>query len=167
MVSKENIFHDETQTSDSELTPINIRRKKQKIEAEKQEALANEVLLTVKDHFRKPVIKEDRFDMSGKTVAMKLRDLPKDQMLSADRIINDTLFLAEMGSLTLNHRVVNTATEIAYHSPISSIITSSGTPSPILQQSTIENQEYYNFQQSIPQDETQHNSVSDLFKNFN
>lgn len=78
MVSKENNFHDETQTSDSELTPINIRRKKQRIEAEKQEALANEVLLTVKDHFRKPGIKEDRFDMIGKTVAMKLRDLPKD-----------------------------------------------------------------------------------------
>jgi len=117
--------------------------KKKRVEVEKQEALANEVLLTVKDHFRKPVIKEDRFDMSGKTVAMKLRDLPKDQMLFADRIINDTLFLAEMGSLTLNHRVINTATEIAYHSPVSSIITTSaGTPSPIL----IENQEYYNIQ---------------------
>jgi hypothetical protein len=97
------------------------------------------VLLTVKNHFRKPAIKEDRFNMSGRTIAMKLRDLPKDQMLFADRIINETLFLAEMGSLTLNHRVVNTATEIAYHSPISSIITSSGTPSPILQQSTIQN----------------------------
>jgi hypothetical protein len=71
------------------------------------------VLLTVKDHFRKLAIKEDRFDMSGRTIAMKLRDLPKDQMLFADRIINETLFLAEMGSLTLNHRVVNTATEIA------------------------------------------------------
>jgi len=125
------------------------------------------VFLTVKDHFRKPVIKEDRFDISGKTVAMTLRDLPKDQILFADRIINDTLFQAEMGSLTLNHRVVNTATEFAYHSPISSIITSSGTPSPILEQSTIQNQEYYNFQQSIPQDVPQNKSVSDVFQNIN
>ncbi|KAL4126474.1 hypothetical protein QTP88_010696 [Uroleucon formosanum] len=105
--------------------------------------------------------------MSGKTIAIKLRDLLKDQMLFADRIINETLFLAEMGSLTLNHRVVNTATEIAYHSPITSIITFSGTPSPILEQSTTQNQEYYNFQQSIPQNVPQRNSVSDLFKNFN
>lgn len=125
------------------------------------------MLLTVKDHFRKPAIKEDRFDMSGKTIAIKLQDLPKDQMLFADRIINEALFIAEMGSLTLNYRVVNTATEIAYHSPITSIITSSGTPSQILQQSTIQNQEYYNFQQSILQNVPQHNSVSDLLKNFN
>ncbi|XP_060845222.1 uncharacterized protein LOC132924795 [Rhopalosiphum padi] len=100
-VSEENIFHDEAQSSDQERTPLNIRRKKQRVEVEKQEGLANEVLLTVKDHFRKPAIKEDRFDMSGRTIAMKLRDLPKDQMLFADRIINETLFLAEMGSLQL------------------------------------------------------------------
>jgi len=69
-----------------------------------------------------------------------------------------------MGSLTLNHRV---ATEFAYHSPISPILTTSGTQSPILEQSTIENQKYYNIQQSIPHDVPQHNSVSDLFKNVN
>jgi len=52
VVSEENIFHDEAQSSDKERTPINIRQKKQRVEVEKQEALASEVLLTVKDQFR-------------------------------------------------------------------------------------------------------------------
>lgn len=88
-------------TSDSECTPLNIRRKNQKVQAEKQEALVNEVLLTVKEHFKKPRTTEDRFDVICKTVAMKLRELPKHQMLIAEKLINDTLFQAEMGNLTL------------------------------------------------------------------
>lgn len=45
------------------------------------------------------MLKDDRFDIFGKNVAVKLRDLPKDQRLMSEKIINDTLFQAEMGNL--------------------------------------------------------------------
>lgn len=45
---------------------------------------------------------------------MKLRDLPKNQMLIAEKLINDTLF---KGCLTLTHIVNNEATQHCYYSP--------------------------------------------------
>lgn len=50
--------------------------------------------------------REDQYDVFGKTVAAKLRDIAlKDntQRLMAEKIVNDALFLAEMGQLTLAH----------------------------------------------------------------
>jgi hypothetical protein len=38
---------------------------------------------------------------------MKLRELPKEQRILAEKIINETLFLAEMGHLTASHSVGN------------------------------------------------------------
>ena len=38
---------------------------------------------------------------------MKLRDLPKEQRLLAERIINDTLFMAEMGKLDMAHKLIS------------------------------------------------------------
>lgn len=46
-----------------------------------------------------PVVPEDRFDVYGKNVAMKLRQLPNDQRMLAEKAINDVLFEAEMGTL--------------------------------------------------------------------
>nr|CAH7746856.1 unnamed protein product [Callosobruchus chinensis] len=63
--------------------------------------LSNAVLQCVNENFNRPSVKEDRFDIFGKNVAMILRELPKQQRLLADQIINDTLFQAEMGTLTL------------------------------------------------------------------
>ncbi|XP_041969576.1 uncharacterized protein LOC121726319 isoform X2 [Aricia agestis] len=45
---------------------------------------------------------EDRFDIFGKSVAMKMRGLSSQQRLVAEKIINDTLFKAEMGILRLS-----------------------------------------------------------------
>ncbi|KAL4126475.1 hypothetical protein QTP88_010697 [Uroleucon formosanum] len=50
-VSEKNIFHDEAQSSDPERIPINIRRKKQRFEVEKQEALASEAFLDCQRSF--------------------------------------------------------------------------------------------------------------------
>ncbi|KAF6201179.1 hypothetical protein GE061_005626 [Apolygus lucorum] len=52
---------------------------------------------------------EDRFDLIGRTFAMKMRGLPKNQMLIAERLMNETLFRAEMGLLTLNYRLAGGA----------------------------------------------------------
>ncbi|CAG4965957.1 unnamed protein product [Parnassius apollo] len=41
---------------------------------------------------------------------MKLRDLPKEQRILAERIINEALFLAEMDKLTIDHKISDRAT---------------------------------------------------------
>lgn len=57
------------------------------------------LLSTVKEHFKKPRTTEDRFDVIGKTVSMKLQNLLKYQkMLIAEKLEKDTLFQAEMGN---------------------------------------------------------------------
>nr|CAI5867244.1 unnamed protein product [Callosobruchus analis] len=70
--------------------------------------LPNAVLQSVNEHFKRPPVKEDRFDIFGKNVAMILRELPKQQRLLAEKIINDTLFQAEMGTLTLPPHAAST-----------------------------------------------------------
>lgn len=64
------------------------------------QTLTNEVLLSVQDHFKRPLPQDDRFDIFGENVAMKLRDLAKEQRILAENIINEALFLAEMDTLT-------------------------------------------------------------------
>jgi len=63
-------------------------------------------LLSVKDHFKQPRIKDDRFDVFGKNVAMKLRDVSNCQRVLAEKLINDILFEAEMNNLTISHKLV-------------------------------------------------------------
>ncbi|XP_023311338.1 uncharacterized protein LOC108911915 [Anoplophora glabripennis] len=89
--------------------PRSHRRSKGRVQTLEQQVLENEILLSVKDYFRKPRLEEDRFDIIGKTIAVKLRRLPKEQMLIAEKIVSDTLFQAEMGHLTMTHKLVNKA----------------------------------------------------------
>ncbi|XP_060847738.1 uncharacterized protein LOC132927255 [Rhopalosiphum padi] len=71
--------------------------------------LTTEVLVSVRDHFKRPKIEEDRFDVISKGFAMRLRELEKRQRIIAEKLINDILFEAEMGSLTLNHKFTTAA----------------------------------------------------------
>lgn len=91
-------------------TPRSQRRSKGKVQPE--QVLENEVLLSVRDHFKKPRLEEDRFDIIGKAIAIKLRGLPQQQMLIAENIVNETLFQAEMGRLTTTHKLVNETTAV-------------------------------------------------------
>ncbi|XP_023311010.1 uncharacterized protein LOC111691845 [Anoplophora glabripennis] len=72
-----------------------------------QDSLTNEVLTTVRDHFKRPYLQEDRFDIIAKSFAIKLRELDKRQSLIAEKLINDVIFEAELGHLTLQHKCVN------------------------------------------------------------
>lgn len=83
------------------------------------ENLTNDVLESVQNHFKKPVSNKDRFDIFGENVAAKLRDLIKNQRILAEKIINETLFEAEMESLTISHRVVGYSYDNSTPSPIS------------------------------------------------
>ncbi|XP_033607839.1 uncharacterized protein LOC117282419 [Cryptotermes secundus] len=88
-------------------TPLQSRPPKRSSQVSLQQAdLTNKVLLSVNEHFTRPKVQEDRFDIFGKNVAMKLQDLPMQQRLLAERIINAALFEAEMGTLTTSHKFI-------------------------------------------------------------
>lgn len=55
--------------------------------------------MTVRDHFKTPKEQLDRFDLLGKSIAVKLRGLENRQALIAEKRISDILFEAEMGFL--------------------------------------------------------------------
>ncbi|KAF5281599.1 hypothetical protein FQR65_LT02919 [Abscondita terminalis] len=95
---------DERDVSTPSSTPVRFRPTK------KTNTLTDEVLRTVSDHFKRPKT-EDRFDVFGKNIGLKLRELPKRQRILAEKIINETLFLAEMDALTMSHSVKSSAFE--------------------------------------------------------
>lgn len=80
-------------------------------------ALTTEVMTTVRDHFKRPVIRDDRYDILGKSVALRLRELPSQQKIIAEKIIHDTIYEAEMGSLTIHHKVINTQNNYNHFNP--------------------------------------------------
>lgn len=63
-------------------------------------------MLSVKDHFKQPRIKDHRFDVFGKNVAINLCDLSNSQRVLAEKLINDILFETEMNNLTISHKLV-------------------------------------------------------------
>lgn len=65
-----------------------------------------EVLMNVKEYFKPAKTTDDRYDIFGKMVAMKLRDLRSDQKRWAEKFIFDILFEAEGGSLDGNFAFV-------------------------------------------------------------
>lgn len=86
-------------------------------------ALTKDVLLTVQNHFKRPASQDDRYDIFGKGVTLKLRDLDKTQALFAEKIINEALFLGEMGNLTISHKVMTPTT-----TPFDEVYSRSSTP---------------------------------------
>ncbi|VVC39605.1 Hypothetical protein CINCED_3A001302 [Cinara cedri] len=68
--------------------------------------LIKDDLLSVQNHLKRPASQDDRYDIFGKGVALKLRDLNKTQRLLAEKMINEALFEAEMGNLTMLHKVM-------------------------------------------------------------
>lgn len=65
------------------------------------------MLLSVRDHFKRSKMEEDRYDIIGKGFAVRLRDLEKKQRIIAEKLMNDVLFEAEMGSLTVQHKCIS------------------------------------------------------------
>lgn len=84
-------------TTSSKAQPPATRPGKKKLTDKDQ--LTNDVLLSVRGHFKRPAptsATEDRYDLLGKSIAIKLRSIEKPQRLIAEKIINDPLFDAEM-----------------------------------------------------------------------
>lgn len=77
--------------------------------------LTAEVLTTVRDHFKTPTEQLDRYDLLGKSIAVKLRGVEKRQALIAEKKIGDILFEAEMGYLSTSSMYQSSSS--ASHSP--------------------------------------------------
>jgi hypothetical protein len=63
------------------------------------------VLSLIKDRLQ-DLGKEDMFNITGKNVASKLRILTKEQRIIAEKLINDVLYEAQLGTLTRNSRLI-------------------------------------------------------------
>ncbi|KAF5281638.1 hypothetical protein FQA39_LY17753 [Lamprigera yunnana] len=87
----------------------------------KSEELTNDVLVSVRDHFKKPPPQDDRYDLMGKSIALRIRALEKRQRLIVEKKINDIIFEAEMGLMNTPTNSYN----LVYQSS-----SSSTTPSP-------------------------------------
>lgn len=74
--------------------------------------LTRVVLLPVMRSSKYPQEPDDRFDAFGKTVATKLRDLPNQQRIICEKIINDALDKAKLGELTPNHELCELELEL-------------------------------------------------------
>ncbi|XP_077300444.1 uncharacterized protein LOC143921154 [Arctopsyche grandis] len=64
------------------------------------EALATDVLKTVKEHFKCP---DDNQDFFAKNVGKVLREVTKMQRIIAEKLIGEVLFHAQMGTLNTSH----------------------------------------------------------------
>lgn len=64
------------------------------------------MLVTVRNHFKRPAPVEDRYDLVGKTMAKRLRALDKRRLLLAEKIIYDTMFKTEMGNLNTQSKPI-------------------------------------------------------------
>nr|CAI5854105.1 unnamed protein product [Callosobruchus analis] len=57
------------------------------------------IMPPMRDHFKKPLSQDDRYDLRGKSVACRIKALANRQRLIVEKRINDILFEAEMGML--------------------------------------------------------------------
>lgn len=51
-------------------------------------------------------MKEDTFDIIGKNIANKLRELPSDIATVTEKLLNDIAFEAQMGNITRQTKVI-------------------------------------------------------------
>ena len=75
------------------------------------------VLQTIEHHFKKPKPQGNRY-VFGKNVALKIKDISNStQRLLVEKIINDALFMAEMGQLTMSHAIrdsINSTSSVCF-----------------------------------------------------
>lgn len=119
------------------------------------------LLESIEQHFKRPKVKEDRYDVLGKSVAVKMRDIRDNtQKLIVEKLINDALFLAEMGQLNMSHSI-RSSSENMHSSRLSSF--------PQLNNSSHSNEPvrmYGNCSQGIANTENSNLSISSYLSTF-
>lgn len=128
----------------------------------KVEDLTTGVLVSVRDHFQKPSHQDDRYDIMGKSIAMRIRALEKRQALIVEKRINDILFEAEMSTFD----VPNTATYY-YESLTNTPGSSRSTTSPVAAVSYGQYPQQTSTAEIVRNDVIPHHqSVADYFANY-
>ncbi|KAL1513132.1 hypothetical protein ABEB36_002592 [Hypothenemus hampei] len=71
----------------------------------KKKANAENMLHTVQERADRPDKIEDEFNVSGKNIANKLRNLPPDVAIVTEKLLMDVLFEAHLGNITQHSRI--------------------------------------------------------------
>lgn len=94
--------------SASETEPV-VTAKRSKLHSnskyKKKHKTDEEILEKIGDRLEVFNKTEDRYDIAGKNFAAKLRELPNNQRIYAEKLINDVLFEAELSNLNRNSSV--------------------------------------------------------------
>ncbi|XP_025420781.1 uncharacterized protein LOC112690888 [Sipha flava] len=88
--------HTSTTSTDTTCTKSQSTRP---LKRNSEAALTKDVLLTVQNHFKRPASQDDRYDIFGKGVTLKLRDLDKTQALFAEKNYQRSFVLRRNGEL--------------------------------------------------------------------
>ena len=91
-----------TQSTQGILTPPSAPRPKQTKYNRKRKSDDEELLKVARARLLSPVPTSpaDEFDVFGKSVAFRLRNLPRDQRIHAQKYISDILYEGELGKLS-------------------------------------------------------------------
>lgn len=73
--------------------------------AKRQKCRADQVLATVQQKLNQPQPVEDQFDIIAKNIAHKLRALPQETAIIAEKCVMDVLYEAHLGNLHKDSRV--------------------------------------------------------------
>lgn len=96
-LSQDSAISENTAASSYTKTP-SLSKKRQRKPVDPRD----ELLRTINEKLQQPIQnarEKDRFDIFGDNVAIKLRALPENQRIMAEKLINDVLFEAESNSL--------------------------------------------------------------------
>lgn len=66
----------------------------------KRKHVDEELISIARQRLLNPPAAEDQFDSFGKTIAHKLRSLPREQRIIAEKLFSEVLYEAELGNLT-------------------------------------------------------------------
>ncbi|XP_077289970.1 uncharacterized protein LOC143913829 [Arctopsyche grandis] len=86
--------------------PLNVFKKRRK---HTKMSIDESVLNKINKHLGN-IKASDSFDIFGQHVACKLRMLPHFQKIFCEKVINDTLFMAQLGKLTVDAKIVHGGT---------------------------------------------------------
>ncbi|XP_075225594.1 uncharacterized protein LOC142326780 [Lycorma delicatula] len=118
--SKESVQINEPTTSTAQYTctspeeiPVQSVPKKPPARPPKRSYDKCDSVLERTEHLKKPNLKQDRYNLLGKSVALRMIDMSDDnQRLVAEKLINDTLFMGEMGQLTISQSICDSVNSV-------------------------------------------------------
>lgn len=99
--------------------PVGPRRQNEQIRRPAKRKSVDEELLTIARNRllspRPAVTTDDEFDVYGKNMAHKLRNLPREQRIHAEKLFADVIYQAELGNLSTQSTVLARPFQHTHH----------------------------------------------------